>query len=183
MNQLMALFVPVQRFWANAGPDMRLVIGTVFVLLVGISGLTPTYFGLSLSWPFAALIAATGWGGGGIAMRPMMLLVVFGFAQDVSMIFAPLGVFAFLNLLVFGLSAGLHQLFDTDRSAGAALIIPLSCVLSGFVALWIIASLTNGFAVRLLPIILSMISTLALYVLVAPIFDLGRRPDQRGTLS
>lgn len=183
MTQLMALFRSVHAFWQSANSDVRLLTGTIFVLIIGITGLTPTYFGLSLSWPFAALIAATGWGSGGIAMRPMLLLILFGFAQDVSMIFAPLGVFALLNLLVFGLSAGLHQIFDRERSSGVALTIPLICMLSGFATLWVIASLTNGYAVLISPIILSMISTLALYIVVAQVFDLGRRPDQRGTLS
>ena len=99
------------------------------------------------------------------------------------MIFAPLGAFALINIVVFGVSAALHQMFDTERSGGAAVIIPVSCLLIGFVSLWVIASLTNGNAVRLAPICLSFLSTMALYVLIAPVFDLGRRPDERGQLS
>ena len=99
------------------------------------------------------------------------------------MIFAPLGVFALINVIVFGISAGLHQTFDTDRSGGMAAIIPLVCITSGFVMLWIIASLTTGAPVRVLPLILSLFSTLAMYVLIASVFDLGRRPDERGVLS
>ncbi|MEM1086677.1 MAG: hypothetical protein AAGH90_03040 [Pseudomonadota bacterium] len=183
MKPLVAPIESLSAFWRSSGSDLRLIIGAAVVVVIGVAGLTPTYFGIALSWPFAAFVAATAWGSGGVAMRPMMLLILFGFAQDISMIFAPIGVFALLNLIVFGLSAGLHQLFDTDRSAGAALIIPLACLFSGFLLLWVIASLTNGSVVRLLPILLSLISTVALYVLIAPIFDLGRRPDQRGALS
>ncbi|MEO1642420.1 MAG: hypothetical protein AAFR74_03720 [Pseudomonadota bacterium] len=146
-------------------------------------GLTPTYFGISLSWPFAALIAATGWGAGGVAMRPMVLLILFGFAQDVSMVFAPLGIFALINLSVFGFSAWLHQLFDYERSGAVAFTTPVVALLSGFIMLWILASLTNGAIVRVVPVLLSFASTLALYVLVAPLFDLGRRPDERGAMS
>lgn len=183
MKRLAAFFQSISAFWQGAGSDVRLLIGAALVVIVGVTGLTPTYFGMSLSWPFAAFIAATGWGSGGVAMRPMILLILFGFAQDVSMIFAPLGVFALLNLLVFGLSAGLHQLFDTERSAVAAIVIPLGCLFAGFFMLWIIASLTNGSIVRMVPILMSLVSTIALYVLTAPLFDLGRRPDQRGVLS
>lgn len=183
MNAVFNLFRPVVSFWENARPDIRLLIGALLVALIGLAGLTPTYFGVTLSWPFAAFIAATGWGSGGIAMRPMLLLILFGFAQDVSMIFAPLGAFALINVLVFGISAGLHQTFDTDRSGGIAVIIPLVCITSGFVMLWIIASLTTGAPVRVLPLMLSLFSTLAMYVLIAPVFDLGRRPDERGVLS
>jgi hypothetical protein len=173
----------VVKWWRNASPDIRLLVGAVLVAVIGTAGLTPNYFGFTLSWPFAALIAATGWGAGGLAARPMIMLILFGFAQDVSMIFAPLGVFALLNLAVFGVSAALYQMFDTERSGGAAIIIPVSCLLVGFVLLWVIASLTNGNAVRLEPVFLSFLSTMALYVLIAPVFDLGRRPDERGQLS
>ncbi|MEM9054232.1 MAG: hypothetical protein AAGB16_02805, partial [Pseudomonadota bacterium] len=171
------------KWWRKASPDLRLVVGTILVIMIGLAGLTPNYFGFTLSWPFAALIAAIGWGAGGIAARPMIILILFGFAQDVSMIFAPLGVFALLNLAVFGLSAALYQTFDAERSSGAAMVIPLSCLLAGFSLLWVIASLTNGNAVRLEPVFLSFLSTIALYVLIAPVFDLGRRPDERGQLS
>lgn len=183
MKPVLDVFAPISAFWETARPDIRLLIGGLIVALVGLGGLTPTYFGVTLSWPFAAFIAATGWGAGGIALRPILFLIVFGFAQDVSMIFAPLGVFALLNLLVFGLSAGLHQAFDTDRSSAAALFIPIACIIGGFVMLWMIASLTNGASVRVFPLFLSMFSTLALFVLIARVFDLGRRPDQRGALS
>ena len=183
MTSILAFFDPVKTFWENARPDIRLLIGALLVTLIGVAGLTPTYFGMTLSWPFAAFVAATAWGSGGIAMRPMVLLILFGFAQDVSMVFAPLGVFALLNIIVFGLSAGLHQAFDTDRSGGVVVSIPVACLLAGFSMLWIIASLTNGSAVRVLPILLSLFSTLALYVLISSMFDLGRRPDERGVLS
>jgi len=183
MSSGWAFLDPVRTFWERARPDIRLLIGVLLVTLIGIAGLTPTYFGMTLSWPFAAFIAAIGWGSGGIAMRPMLSLILFGFAQDVSMIFAPLGVFALLNILVFGLSAGLHQAFDTDRSGGVAVLIPVVCLIGGFSMLWIIASLTNGAAIRVMPVLLSLFSTLTLYILIAPVFDLGRRPDERGVLS
>lgn len=183
MTSILAFFAHVRKFWENARPDIRLLIGALVLTLIGVAGLTPTYFGMTLSWPFGAFVAATAWGGGGIAMRPMLLLILFGFAQDVSMIFAPLGVFALLNILVFGLSAGLHQAFDTNRSGGVVVLIPVACLLAGFSMLWVIASLTNGTAIRVLPFLLSLFSTLALYVLISPVFDLGRRPDERGVLS
>lgn len=183
MNVLFRIFRPIADFWRKARPDVRLLIGALLVILIGLAGLTPTYFGVALSWPFAAFIAATGWGAGGIAMRPMLLLILFGFAQDVSMIFAPLGVFALINIIVFGISAGLHQTFDADRSGGVAAVIPFVCVTSGFIMLWVIASLTTGAPVQVLPLFLSLFSTLAMYVLIAQVFDLGRRPDQRGALS
>jgi hypothetical protein len=61
-------------------------------------GMTPkAFFGFPLAWPFAALWGAMGWGRVGLALRPMMLLVLFGLMQDIVSN-APLGCFAMINL-------------------------------------------------------------------------------------
>jgi len=108
--------------WEGAKPRTRLVIGAVVVLLIGVVGLTPkSVFGMPLAWPYVGLIAAVGWGRSGLAFGPMVFLIFFGFAQDVSQARLSFG----LPVITLFLGMVLVWLAATVSSGHAVRIIPL----------------------------------------------------------
>lgn len=168
-------FSSLVRLWREAGPTSRLVVGTLIVIIIGVVGLTPkTLFGTELVWPYAALVAAIGWGRSGVAFRPMALLVFLGIAQDVSA-YAPLGCFGFINLAVFGLSATVSRAFDRERAPIISTVAPVVLYAFAFSLVWLLASFASGHAVQISPLITTFAVTYLLHMLIAPVFDLGRR--------
>ena len=168
--------------WEAARPRLRLLIGALVVLVIGMVGLTPkSFFGVPLAWPYVGLIAAVGWGRSGIAFGPMVLLVLFGFAQDASQ--APWGSHGLANLLIFGLSAMVHQMFDTERTPFLSFILPVVTLFSGIALVWIVASISSGHIVRVTPLLTAYFATLVVHMLIAPLFDLGAQRTVSGGSS
>lgn len=168
-------FAGIGRIWGETGPTSRLILGTLLVIMIGLVGLTPkSVFGTELTWPYAALLAACGWGRSGLAFRPMFILAVLGFAQDVSA-YAPLGCFAFINLTTFGLSALVHRSFDRERSPVITTLAPIVLYAVAFGLVWLFASFNGNHLVQTTPIIQTYVVTYILHIIVAPVFDLGRR--------
>ncbi len=166
------------RFWTGARPRTRLVIGAVVVAMIGLMGLTPNVImGQTLVWPYAGMIAAAGWGRSGLAFAPVFVLMGLGFAQDVTS-GAPIGCFALVNILVFGASVGLGQVFDIERAPSMAMIVPAVSICVGFILTWLIASLSGGYLARLSPLFWAFAATLLLHVLIAPLYDLGVRRNK-----
>lgn len=175
MNGLTQWLMSMNRQWAGARPRVRLFIGAIVVAILGLAGLTPhVWFDLTLTWPYAALIAAVGWGRSGLAFTPMALLVMFGIAQDVTSS-APLGCYALVNLVTYGTSAGLSQTFDIERSAGMNFGLPIALMALGMCLVWLLASFAGGYIARIIPLISAFLATLFLHMLIAPVFDLGIR--------
>jgi len=175
MNAVMALFGSVSRWWHGSRARVRLVVGVLLVAVIGLTGLTPNVlFGETLSWPYAALIAAVGWGRSGLAFTPMAALLLFGFAQDVTAS-APLGCFALVNLAAYGVSSGFSQTFDIERSQGMNYGLPLVILVFGMILVWLLASFSSNHVVRAVPLISAFLATVFLHMLIAPVFDLGIR--------
>lgn len=169
------LFSWVSRLWGQTGPTVRLLTGTVVAVAIGVAGLTPkTLFGTELVWPYAAMVAAIGWGRSGLAFRPMLILILLGVAQDVSAD-APLGTFGFINLAAFGLSAFIARLFDRERSPFITTVAPILIYAAGFSLVWLFASFTSGHLVQMSPLIKAFTVTYILHIIAAPVFDLGRQ--------
>ncbi len=152
-----------------------MIVGAIIIVSIGLLGLTPkTFFGTELVWPYAGLIAAIGWGRSGLAFRPMVLLVLVGVAQDVSA-YAPLGCFGFINLSAFGISAMISRAFDRERSPLITTVAPLFIYAAAFGLIWLFASFNSNHVVQLSPLINAFVVTYILHILIAPVFDLGRR--------
>ncbi len=165
--------------WEGAKPRTRLVIGAVVVLLIGVVGLTPkSVFGMPLAWPYVGLIAAVGWGRSGLAFGPMVFLIFFGFAQDVSQ--APWGSHGLANLLTYGVSVLVSQTFDTDRNPSLSFGLPVITLFLGMVLVWLAATVSSGHAVRIIPLMTAYFATLIVQMLIAPLFDLGIRRGLSG---
>ncbi len=175
MTKGIPFFGSVTRWWEGARARVRLAVGAGLVGVLGLTGLTPNVlFDLTLSWPYAALIAAVGWGRSGLAFGPMVMLVLFGFAQDVTAS-APLGCFALVNLATYGASAGVSQTFDIERSRGMNYGLPVLMLIMGMVLVWLLASFASAHMVRVIPLISVLLATIFLHMLIAPVFDLGIR--------
>ena len=182
MNWLSGIADSLAVRWEAARPRLRLLIGALVVLVIGMVGLTPkSFFGVPLAWPYVGLIAAVGWGRSGIAFGPMVLLVLFGFAQDASQ--APWGSHGLANLLIFGLSAMVHQMFDTERTPFLSFILPVVTLFSGIALVWIVASISSGHIVRVTPLLTAYFATLVVHMLIAPLFDLGAQRTVSGGSS
>lgn len=167
-------FAKFGRIWSEAGPTSRLVVGTLLVAVIGLIGLTPkSVFGTELTWPYAALVAACGWGRSGLGFRPMAILVLLGFAQDVSA-YAPLGCFGFINLSAFGLSALVHRSFDRERAPVITTLSPIIIYALAFSLVWLFASFNGNHMVQLTPLVQTFVITYILHIIFAPVFDLGR---------
>lgn len=174
MNWLSSIADSMALRWEAARPRSRLLIGVLVVALIGMVGLTPkSLFGVPLAWPYVGLIAAVGWGRSGIGFGPMVVLVMFGFAQDASQ--APWGSHGLANLLTFGLSAMVHQMFDTERTPFLSFILPVVTLFSGITLVWFVASISSGHFVRVTPMLTAYFATLVVHMLISPLFDLGIR--------
>ena len=154
----------------------------MFVILIGMVGLTPkSLFGLPLAWPYLGLIAAVGWGRSGIGFAPMVLLVLFGFAQDASQ--APWGSHGLANLLTYGLAAMVTQMADTERSPLLSFVLPVVTLFVGITLVWLVASISSGHVVRVTPMLTAYFATLVVHMVIAPLFDLGIRRGSAGGIS
>ncbi|MAN74597.1 MAG: hypothetical protein CME84_10980 [Henriciella sp.] len=164
----------IARIWAETGPTSRFLIGTLIVAAIGLVGLTPkTLFNTELVWPYATFVAAVGWGRSGLGLRPMAVLILFGFAQDVSA-YAPLGCFGFINLATFGASSAIARAFDRDRNPLISTIAPVVLYAVAFLLVWLFASFSGNHLVQLAPLVNVFVVTYILHILIAPVFDLGR---------
>lgn len=165
----------IARIWEETGPTSRFLIGTLLLAAIGLIGLTPkSLLGTELIWPYATLVAAVGWGRSGLGFRPMAVLILFGFAQDVSA-YAPLGCFGFINLATYGGSALIARAFDRDRSPLITTVAPVLLYLIAFLLVWLFASFSGNHMVQVSPLMNVFVVTYILHILVAPVFDLGRR--------
>lgn len=164
--------------WSQAGPTPRLIFGAAIIAIVGVLGMTPkALFGIPLAWPFAALWGAIGWGRAGLSLRPMILLVIFGLMQDIVSN-APLGCFAMINLLIYGMSAGIADQTDGMRDTLVAVMGPIVLLVIAFLLVWGFASITSDHLVRSWPLLASFITTGLIYAIAARMYDLGRRPGE-----
>jgi hypothetical protein len=164
--------------WSQSGPSPRLVFGAAIIAIVGVLGMTPKeFFGIPLAWPFAALWGAMGWGRVGLSLRPMILLVIFGVMQDIVSN-APLGCFALINLLVYGMSAGIAEQTDGMRDTLVAFAGPVVLLSAAFLLVWGFASITSDHIVRTWPLLTSFITTGLVYAFANRMYDLGRRPGE-----
>ncbi|MGH1421235.1 MAG: hypothetical protein ACRBEQ_05410 [Hyphomonas sp.] len=154
----------------------RLVFGAFVIMTIGILGLTPkTMFGFSIIWPYAALWGAVGWGRVGLSLRPMLFLIAFGLAQDISLN-APLGCFVIVNLSVYGLSAAVADAFDTSNDPILGVIAPTALLLIAFVLVWALASLLQEHPVRIVPLTKTLLITGIGFAVFQKAFNLGRPP-------
>ena len=174
MRAARELFGSLAQSWARTAAPWRLVFGCGLIILIGLAGLTPKlFFGVEIAWPLLGLIAATGWGRSGMALAPLMLLIVLGFAHDVSQ--APWGSYGLANLLTFGFAAFVFQTFEIDRNPALNLSMPFICITFGGLLLWVIASVSIGHPARITPLIAAFFTTVLTQIVLAPIFDLGTR--------
>ncbi len=174
MNWLSSIADSFALRWEGARPRSRLLIGAMVVALIGLVGLTPkSLFGVPLAWPYVGLIAAAGWGRSGIGFGPMLMLILFGFAQDASQ--APWGSHGLANLMIYGLSAMVHSTFDTERTPFLSFILPVVTLFSGITLVWFVASISSGHFVRVTPMLTAYFATLVVHMMIAPLFDLGIR--------
>lgn len=159
-------------------PSARLAFGAFVIVLAGMTGMLPReVFGLEIAWPLASLWGAIGWGRVGLSVRPMILMLVFGLVQDIISN-APLGCFALINLIVYGLSAFLSGRTDGMRDRLVAVLGPLAMLVTAFGLVWIFASVTADHLVTPGPVLASVLTTGLVYLGVYRIFDLGRRPGE-----
>jgi len=166
--------------WGRSNPNTRLLAGAALIVLVGLAGLTPkSLFGLELIWPYAALWGAAGWASAGLSIRPMLLLCVFGLAQDMSFV-SPIGSFMLVNLATYGAAALVSETLDVEADPIKAVLVAAFAMGVGFGLMWIMASAKADYAVSLFPVVLTYLVTLVLFVPVAPLFRLGGRPGERG---
>lgn len=165
-------------FWTQSGPNTRLAIGALLIATVGLFGLRPvSLFGVLLAWPHAALWGAAGWGRVGLSLRPMLVLIALGMAQDVAFN-APIGSFVMVNLAVYGASAFLSDQLDVEGDPALFWAVPAMLIGLGFLALWVISSSVADHAVRLSPLMLDLAVTLGLFYVLRGLFNLGRRPGE-----
>lgn len=179
MNALPSIVQNLVNSWQRTGPTGRLLVGVLIIALVTLAGLTPKYvFGMELVFPYMGLIAAIGWGRAGFALAPMIFLLIFGFADDVSQ--APWGSHGLANLLTYGFAASLFQTFDIERNPLMNIGLPFVCTLVGIVLIWTLASVSLGQPARAAPLVSAFIATIFVQSFAAPLFDLGIRHGLSG---
>lgn len=171
-------YAPQQGIWAGTSSDVRLLIGTLIIILIGLFGQTPkSLFSMPIIWPHAALLGAVGWGLSGHRFRPMTILILLGIAQDVSFE-ANLGCFVIVNLVTYGITAYAAELYDAGNDPVIRAIIPVFSIAIGFFVLWIVASATSSQIVAVRSLIGAFAMTLGLHFLLRRFFDLGIRAGE-----
>ena len=161
----------------KTGRTVRIIIGTLVVIIAGMVQQSPLVMSSpELPWPNVALWAAAGWGLTGLAIRPMLLLIAFGFAQDIQ-VDAPVGAFIVVNLVAFGASAFLAQRMEREVSDGMGLFYALLAILAGFIAMTLLAVAVTQSSPRLLPILGDLGVTLLLFLVLFPVFNLPSSED------
>ncbi len=164
--------------WSRTPPSARLAVGAIIIAVVGSLGLTPkSIFGWPLPWPYAAMWGAVGWGASGLSYRPMIVLTLFGFAQDIAFE-APLGCFMLVNLTAYGLSAAAAAAWDVRGDVGAQAVTPAAVIGAGFAVLWLLASGVADYPVTVAPLAVAYLATLGLYYPFEQLFLLGGRPGE-----
>ncbi|MEM6410890.1 MAG: hypothetical protein AAF683_05095 [Pseudomonadota bacterium] len=159
--------------WQRTNPSAQLLVGVMIIAVVGLFGLTrKSVFEVELVWPYAAMWGAVGWASVGLSLRPMVILVAFGLAQDVSFN-APLGSFVLVNLATYAVSAALRETFDVESDPVRAVFAAGAAMACGTFVLWILASSTADHVVQLLPLLTVYLATLILFIPVAGLFRLG----------
>jgi len=159
--------------WSRTGPNARLVFGAFVIAVIGLVGQTPkSVFGFELIWPHAALLGAAGWGMAGLSLRPMLILMALGLAQDIGLE-APLGCFVLVNLAGYGLSAMAAETLELENDPMLAIIVPALVLAASFLILWLISSAVAGYPVTFRPLVGAYVTTLALWYVSARLFDLG----------
>ena len=166
--------------WSRTNPNTRLLAGAALIAIVGLIGLTPkTFFGFGLVWPYAALWGAAGWASAGMSIRPMLILCLFGVAQDISFV-SPIGSFMLVNLATYGAAALVGETLDVESDPIKAMLVAAFAMAVGFAVMWFMASAQADHAVKVLPRLLEFAITLLIFVPAAPLFRLGGRPGERG---
>ena len=93
---------------------------------------------------------------------------------------SPIGSFMLVNLATYGAAALVSETLDVEADPIKAVLVAAFAMGVGLTLMWIMASAKADHAVHLLPILLTFVVTLVLFVPVAPLFRLGRRPGERG---
>jgi len=159
--------------WSRTGPNARLVFGAFVIIVIGFMGQTPkSVLGFDIIWPHAALLGAAGWGMAGLSLRPMLILIMLGLAQDIGLE-APLGCFVMVNLSAYGLSALAAENLELDNDPMLAVIVPAFVIAAGFIVLWIISSASANHPVTFRPLVGACVTTLGLWLVASRLFDLG----------
>jgi hypothetical protein len=91
---------------------------------------------------------------------------------------APLGCFALINLLVYGMSAGIAEQTDGMRDTLVAFVGPVVLLSAAFLLVWGFASITSDHIVRTWPLLTSFVNTGLIYAFANRMYDLGRRPGE-----
>lgn len=160
----------------GSGRGVRILIGLAIITVFG--ALRQSGWALAgpeIPWPNAALWAAAGWGLGGLAIRPLLLLVVIGLAQD-TLSQAPLGSYVVVNLVAFGFSGLLSGRRGSEGGEVRLFLIALGAIAAGFATLAGLAAMTAEATPRLLPLVGSLSVTLLLFIPLFLVFRL--MPDE-----
>jgi len=137
----------IVRTWQRMGPSSRLAVGALLMVAVWWFGLRgASLFGIAPPWPMVTLCAAVGWGRVGLAIRPMLDLVVLGLLQDVSAA-APFGSYAIVGLATYGFHAAVGSAVDFDRDPILSSVRPFVSLGVGMALLWFVASNAAGYPV------------------------------------
>ena len=165
----------VLRSWSRSNPISRLVIGAILVVIVWFVGLTPWAIGgFELPWPILLLVAAVGWSRIGLFMRPVFALVLLSLLYDIAAA-APLGSYMIVALSAYGVQVLAQSALDTEQGAVMETAIPFLALATGMAILWVIASASSGYPMRILPFLTSGLATAIAYMVLAPAFNLRAR--------
>lgn len=175
MRRRQSLFQALLRSWRRTNPVTRMIIGAALVGIIWFMGLTPwRVAGVDLPWPILLLVAAVGWSRVGLFMRPVFVLIGLSLLYDISSA-APLGSYMIVALSAYGVQVLAQSALDMDNGAVLETAIPFLSMAVGIVVLWILASASAGYPMRILPFMTAGLATALAYVLLAPMFNLRAR--------
>jgi len=163
---------PLLDTWRRTALTGRLAVGVLAILaftllwdqLAGV-------FEPRVRWPLTGLVAAAGWARLGLSVRPMVVLVVIGFAFD-AVSGAPFGVYPLVFLSTYALMATASLVMGGEMDPLTGAVLPYIGMAVGFFVLWVFASIIVSAPIDPLPLVWGWLASSALFLLFEGLFDL-----------
>ncbi|MEM7766118.1 MAG: hypothetical protein AAF253_01360 [Pseudomonadota bacterium] len=158
--------------WRVTGLNVRLGVGVASIVLFTILwDLLGNSVSLGVAWPITGLVAAVGWARLGLSVRPMVVLMLIGFAFD-SVSLAPFGVHPLVFLSTYALLASIGLVIGGEMDPLTGSVLPYLGIATGVALLWIFASVIVSGPVEALPLLFAGGMTALFYLVFEGLFDL-----------
>ncbi|MEO1785910.1 MAG: hypothetical protein AAFR41_02690 [Pseudomonadota bacterium] len=162
----------VLQTWRRTGLTGRLATGLLAIIVFTLVwDALANMVDARIRWPLTGLAAAAGWARLGLSIRPMLVLMIVGFAFD-SVSGAPFGVFPLVFLSTYAVLASTSLLLGSEMDPVTGSILPFLGMGFGVFVLWVFASVIASAPINPIPLLIAWVTSCVFYALFEGLFDL-----------